>query len=94
MGLKASNTCEMTFGDRHPAKLADRRQARRHPPDVPHHRVRPHDGRHEAISTLSTGYLNALEYAKERVQGPDLANFMDKTAPKVTITHHPTCAAR
>src|SRR5690606_31044456 len=35
------------------------------------------------------GYLNALEYAKERVQGPDLANFMDKTAPKVTITHHP-----
>ncbi|MGB8941333.1 MAG: acyl-CoA dehydrogenase, partial [Streptomyces sp.] len=43
----------------------------------------------KAIATLSTGYLNALEYAKERVQGPDLANFMDKTAPKVTITHHP-----
>jgi hypothetical protein len=43
----------------------------------------------KAISTLSTGYLNALEYAKERVQGTDLANFMDKAAPKVTITHHP-----
>ena len=43
----------------------------------------------KAIATLSTGYLNALEYAKERVQGPDLAHFMDKTAPKVTITHHP-----
>lgn len=27
--------------------LADRRQARRHPADVPDHRVRPHDGRHE-----------------------------------------------
>jgi len=43
----------------------------------------------KAIATLSTGYLNALEYAKERVQGPDLTRFMDKTAPRVTITHHP-----
>ncbi|MGW3558267.1 acyl-CoA dehydrogenase [Streptomyces sp. NPDC000963] len=90
MGLKASNTCEMTFGDKHPAKgwlIGDK-----------------HDGIRQmfliiefarmmvgtkAISTLSTGYLNALEYAKERVQGTDLANFMDKAAPKVTITHHP-----
>ncbi|QEU93044.1 acyl-CoA dehydrogenase [Streptomyces kanamyceticus] len=90
MGLKASNTCEMTFGDQHPAKgwlIGDK-----------------HDGIRQmfmiiefarmmvgtkAIATLSTGYLNALEYAKERVQGPDLAQFMDKTAPKVTITHHP-----
>ncbi len=47
----------------------------------------------KAIATLSTGYLNALEYAKERVQGTDLSEFMNKTAPKVTITHHPTCAA-
>lgn len=90
MGLKASNTCEMTFGDKHPAKgwlIGDK-----------------HDGIRQmfliiefarmmvgtkAISTLSTGYLNALEYAKERVQGTDLANFMDKNAPKVTVTHHP-----
>ncbi|MER7043766.1 acyl-CoA dehydrogenase [Streptomyces jumonjinensis] len=90
MGLKASNTCEMTFGDRHPAKgwlIGDK-----------------HDGIRQmfmiiefarmmvgtkAIATLSTGYLNALEYAKERVQGQDLVNFADKTAPKVTITHHP-----
>ncbi|WP_267241729.1 acyl-CoA dehydrogenase [Streptomyces sp. PR69] len=90
MGLKASNTCEMTFGDKHPAKgwlIGDK-----------------HDGIRQmfmiiefarmmvgtkAIATLSTGYLNALEYAKERVQGSDLVNFMDKTAPKVTITHHP-----
>src|SRR5690606_7393616 len=42
-----------------------------------------------AIATLSTGYLNALEYAKERVQGADLVNAADKTAPRVTITHHP-----
>ncbi|MFF3554381.1 acyl-CoA dehydrogenase [Streptomyces tsukubensis] len=90
MGLKASNTCEMTFGDQHPAKgwlIGDK-----------------HDGIRQmfmiiefarmmvgtkAIATLSSGYLNALEYAKERVQGQDLVNFMDKSAPKVTITHHP-----
>ncbi|WP_029111874.1 acyl-CoA dehydrogenase [Mycobacterium sp. URHB0044] len=43
----------------------------------------------KAIATLSTGYLNALEYAKERVQGADLTQMTDKTAPRVTITHHP-----
>ncbi|HNM86618.1 MAG TPA: acyl-CoA dehydrogenase, partial [Mycobacterium sp.] len=43
----------------------------------------------KAIATLSTGYLNALEYAKTRVQGADMTQMMDKTAPRVTITHHP-----
>jgi hypothetical protein len=43
----------------------------------------------KAIATLSTGYLNALEYAKERVQGADLTQAPDKNAPRVTITHHP-----
>jgi len=43
----------------------------------------------KAIATLSTGYLNALEYAKSRVQGADLTQSADKTAPRVTITHHP-----
>jgi hypothetical protein len=43
----------------------------------------------KAIATLSTGYLNALEYAKTRVQGADLAKMADKAAPRVTITHHP-----
>jgi len=43
----------------------------------------------KAIATLSTGYLNALAYAKERVQGADLTQMSDKSAPRVTITHHP-----
>jgi hypothetical protein len=43
----------------------------------------------KAIATLSTGYLNALDYAKNRVQGADLTQMTDKTAPRVTITHHP-----
>ena len=43
----------------------------------------------KAIATLSTGYLNALEYAKQRVQSADLTKADDKTAPRVTIIHHP-----
>ncbi|MEU6483511.1 acyl-CoA dehydrogenase [Streptomyces sp. NPDC046887] len=90
MGLKASNTCEMTFGDRHPAKgwlIGDKHEGIRQMFRIIEF-ARMMVGT-KAIATLSTGYLNALEYAKERVQGPDLANFMDKSAPKVTITHHP-----
>ncbi|WP_455356205.1 acyl-CoA dehydrogenase [Streptomyces sp. SYSU K217416] len=90
MGLKASNTCEMTFGDQHPAKgwlLGEKHDGIRQMFKIIEF-ARMMVGT-KAIATLSTGYLNALEYAKERVQGPDLANFMDKSAPKVTITHHP-----
>jgi alkylation response protein AidB-like acyl-CoA dehydrogenase len=90
MGLKASTTCELTFGATKPAvgTLVG---------DV-------HDGIRQmfmvienarmmvgtkAIATLSTGYLNALDFAKNRVQGPDLAKQTDKAAPRVTIIHHP-----
>ncbi|MFF7338951.1 acyl-CoA dehydrogenase [Streptomyces sp. NPDC008163] len=90
MGLKASNTCEMTFGDRHPAKgwlIGDKHDGIRQMFRIIEF-ARMMVGT-KAIATLSTGYLNALEYAKERVQGTDLSQFMDKAAPKVTITHHP-----
>ena len=90
MGLKVSTTCEVTFGDRQPAVgtlLGD-----------------AHDGIAQmfriiefarmmvgtkAIATLSTGYLNALAYAKERVQGADLTQMTNKVAARVSITHHP-----
>jgi alkylation response protein AidB-like acyl-CoA dehydrogenase len=90
MGLRASTTCELTFGASRPA--------------VGTLVGNTHDGIRQmfmvieaarmmvgtkAIATLSTGYLNALEYAKTRVQGADLAKMADKTAPRVTITHHP-----
>ncbi|MBM7437833.1 acyl-CoA dehydrogenase [Streptomyces sp. HB132] len=90
MGLKASNTCEMTFGDQHPAKgwlIGDKHDGIRQMFRIIEF-ARMMVGT-KAIAALSTGYLNALEYAKERVQGTDLSQFMDKTAPKVTITHHP-----
>ncbi len=43
----------------------------------------------KAIATLSSGYLNALEYAKSRQQGADLLRQADKTAPRVEIIKHP-----
>ncbi|MEX1177125.1 MAG: acyl-CoA dehydrogenase, partial [Nitriliruptor sp.] len=43
----------------------------------------------KAMATLSTGYLNALEYAKIRQQGPDMTQMADKSAPKVEIIKHP-----
>ena len=90
MGLKVSTTCELTFGEREPA--------------VGWLVGEVHDGIAQmfkvieyarmmvgtkAIATLSTGYLNALDYAKTRVQGADLTQMTDKAAPRVTITHHP-----
>ena len=90
MGLKASTTCELTFG-------ADR-------PAVGTLVGGAHDGIRQmfriiedarmmvgtkAIATLSTGYLNALDFARNRVQGADLTQMTDKTAPRVTIIHHP-----
>ncbi|GAB3248538.1 acyl-CoA dehydrogenase [Alteromonas gracilis] len=90
MGIKVSNTCEVTFGEKEPAKgyllgevhdgIAQMFQV------IENARMMVGS---KAIATLSTGYLNALEYAKSRVQGPDLTQAADKTAPRVTITHHP-----
>src|SRR5580765_253949 len=95
MGIKVSNTCELTFGDPgvgggEPAKgwllgevhdgIAQMFQV------IENARMMVGT---KAIATLSTGYLNALDFAKERVQGADLTEAADKAAPRVTITHHP-----
>ncbi|MBC7277434.1 acyl-CoA dehydrogenase [Nocardioides sp.] len=94
MGIKVSNTCELTFGDPQvgggePAKgwlLGEVHDGIRQMFDVIEN-ARMMVGT-KAIATLSTGYLNALEYAKTRVQGADLVAAA-KTDPRVTITHHP-----
>ena len=91
MGIKGSSTCELTFGGTEvPAKgwllgevhdgIAQMFRM------IEHARMLVGT---KAIATLSTGYLNALEYAKTRVQGADLTQATDRTAPRVTITHHP-----
>ncbi|MEO6411740.1 MAG: acyl-CoA dehydrogenase [Pedococcus sp.] len=90
MGLKVSTTCEITFGDKEPA--VGTLLGNTHDGIAQMFRVIEHARMlvgTKAISTLSTAYLNARDYAKERVQGADLTQMTDKAAPRVTITHHP-----
>jgi alkylation response protein AidB-like acyl-CoA dehydrogenase len=90
MGLKVSSTCEVTFGEKAPAVgtlVGDVHNGIAQMFQVIEY-ARMMVGT-KAIATLSTGYLNALEYAKIRVQGADLSQMTDKAAPRVTITHHP-----
>jgi alkylation response protein AidB-like acyl-CoA dehydrogenase len=90
MGIKGSTTCELTFGMDRPA--------------VGYLVGGVHDGIRQmfrvienarmtigmkSAATLSTGYLNALEYARDRHQGADLTRATDKTAPRVPIISHP-----
>jgi alkylation response protein AidB-like acyl-CoA dehydrogenase len=43
----------------------------------------------QALSCASASYLNAVNYARERVQGKNLMSFMDENAPAVPIIQHP-----
>ncbi len=90
MGLKVSTTCELTFGERHPAVgtlVGDVHNGIAQMFQIIEY-ARMMVGT-KAIATLSTGYLNSVEYARTRVQGADLTRMTDKTAPRVTISHHP-----
>ncbi|HEY6634690.1 MAG TPA: acyl-CoA dehydrogenase [Acidimicrobiia bacterium] len=90
MGLKGSTTAELTFGLDRPAVgylVGDRHDGIRQMFRVIEY-ARMMIGT-KAMGTLSTGYLHALEYAKERRQGPDLAHATEKTAPRVPIIAHP-----
>jgi alkylation response protein AidB-like acyl-CoA dehydrogenase len=91
MGLKSSPTCELTFGahgipavgylvgDVHNgiAQMFTVIENARMTIGV------------KSTGALSTGYLNALAFAKERVQGADMTQMTDKAAPRATIIHHP-----
>ncbi|MCV7160859.1 acyl-CoA dehydrogenase [Mycolicibacterium brisbanense] len=91
MGIKSSPTCELTFG------TGD-------VPAVGYLVGDVHNGIAQmfrvienarmtvgvkSAGTLSTGYLNALAYARERLQGSDMLAMADKTAPRVAIIEHP-----
>ena len=91
MGLKGSPTCELTFGQ-HDRPAVGWLVGDTHNGIAQMFKVieyaRMMVGT-KAIATLSTGYLNALDYARTRVQGADLTQMTDKGAPRVTIVHHP-----
>ncbi len=90
MGLKGSVTCELTFGDGKPCRGLLLGEV--------------HDGIRQmfyiieqarmavgvkSMATLSAGYGRALAFAKDRLQGADLMQARDKTAPRVPIFRHP-----
>ncbi|MGH8875605.1 MAG: acyl-CoA dehydrogenase, partial [Acidimicrobiia bacterium] len=90
MGLKGSATCELTFGMDRPAVgylLGDAHDGIRQMFRVIEH-ARMIIGTKSA-ATLSTGYLHALDYARERAQGPDLTQSRDPQAARVPIIRHP-----
>jgi alkylation response protein AidB-like acyl-CoA dehydrogenase len=91
MGLKASPTCELTFGA-HGVPAVGYLVGDVHNGIAQMFTVIEHARMTvgvKAAGTLSTGYLNALAYAKVRVQGADLTQMTDKSAPRVTIMRHP-----
>ncbi len=90
MGIKGSTTCELTFGAERPA--------------IGYLVGGVHEGIRQmfhvieqarmligikSASTLSSAYLNALDFARERLQGADLTEVRDKTAPRVPVIRHP-----
>ena len=90
MGLNVSATAEINMGEKEPCVgylLGDVHDGIRQMFKIIEY-ARMMVGT-KAISTLSTGYLNALSYAKSRVQGPDLTKQLDKASPRVTIINHP-----
>jgi alkylation response protein AidB-like acyl-CoA dehydrogenase len=90
MGIKGSATCELTMGIGEPCVgylVGDVHEG------IKQMFLVIEDARMligvKSAATLSTGYLNALEYAKERVQSADMTRMTDKTAPRVEIIRHP-----
>jgi alkylation response protein AidB-like acyl-CoA dehydrogenase len=90
MGIKGSATCELTLGADAPCRgllVGGVHDGIRQMFRVIEY-ARMAVGT-KSMATLSTAYLNALDYAKTRKQGPDLARASDKSAPRVEIIRHP-----
>ncbi|ATB30173.1 acyl-CoA dehydrogenase [Melittangium boletus] len=90
MGLKGSVTSELTFGDGQRARgllLGEVHDGIRQMFHIIE-QARMAVGM-KSMATLSTAYLNALEFTRERKQGADLMGARDAHAPRVPILRHP-----
>jgi alkylation response protein AidB-like acyl-CoA dehydrogenase len=90
MGIRSSVTCEVHYGEEAPCRallVGDRHDGIRQMFHIIE-QARMAVGM-KSMATLSTAYLNALAYTRERTQGPDLTRVMDKSAPRVKIVRHP-----
>jgi alkylation response protein AidB-like acyl-CoA dehydrogenase len=91
MGINASATCVMNFGD-------EDRCVGEVVGGVEHQGIRQMFHMMNAarigvgiqgLSVASAAYLSALEYARERKQGASIKKFKDANAPRVPILEHP-----
>jgi len=90
MGIRGSTTCEIAFGLEGPCEG--------YLVGGVHEGIKQmflviEDARltigSKSAATLSTAYLNALAYARDRIQGSDLTQSRDPEAPRVPIIKHP-----
>jgi alkylation response protein AidB-like acyl-CoA dehydrogenase len=90
MGIRGSATCEMAFGLQGPCEG--------YLVGGVHEGIRQmflviEDARltigSKSAATLSTAYLNALAYARDRIQGSDITQTRDPDAARVPIIKHP-----
>ena len=89
-GIHASATCSMTLGSKGKCigyLLGTERQGMKIMFNMINH-ARMSTGL-QAMAYASSAYLLAVNYARERIQGRDLENFMDHSAPSVPIIRHP-----
>lgn len=90
MGIKGSATCELVLGGDVPCRgwlMGEKHDGIKQMFHVIE-QARMAVGM-KSMATLSTAYLNALDYAKVRVQSADLTQITDKSAPRVRIIQHP-----
>ena len=90
MGIKGNATCTMNFGDKDDCigeLLGEEGKGMRVMFNMMNE-ARLGVGI-QGLAHSSAAYLHAVNYARERLQGADLANFRNPEAPRVPIINHP-----
>jgi hypothetical protein len=91
MGIKASSTCVLSFGENDACKgLLCGTVENQGMPQM----FQMMNGARilvgvQGVAAASSAYLNALQYTKERKQGSSIAAMKDPDAPRVPIIEHP-----
>ncbi len=90
MGINASSTCALNFGEKDNCVgylLGGENQGMKIMFNMMNE-ARLAVGM-QGLSQASAAYMQALRYAKERYQGPEITTMKDQAAPKVPIMQHP-----
>jgi hypothetical protein len=91
MGIKASSTCVLNFGegDACIGELVGAEEQRGMSQMFHLMNLARIGVGLASLGVASSAYLNALDYAKDRKQGPSIKAWKDATAPRVPIIDHP-----